>query len=97
MSIESANAFYQRITTDEAFRTQLQNTASEERTAIVQAAGYDFTPEEWEVATSHILETTETDKELNNAELEAIAGGIFPVAAYGVILPPNLRWPKPKV
>ncbi|KYC40659.1 Nif11-like leader peptide family natural product precursor [Scytonema hofmannii PCC 7110] len=97
MSIESANAFYQRITTDEAFRTQLQNTASEGRTAIIQAAGYDFTPEEWEAATADILEASEANTELNDAQLEAIAGGILPVAAYGVILPPNLRWPKPKL
>ncbi len=97
MSVESASAFYQQVTTDEAFRTQLQNTASEERTAIIQAAGYDFTPEEWEAATSHILETTETDKELNDAELEAIAGGRIFLPMYGLGLPPNLRWPKPKV
>ncbi|NMG07800.1 Nif11-like leader peptide family natural product precursor [Brasilonema sp. UFV-L1] len=91
MSIESASAFYQRVTTDEAFRTQLQNTASEERTAIIQAAGYDFTPEEWEAATVEILKTAETNTELNDAQLEAIAGGITMVALYG--LPRDLRWP----
>ncbi|WP_414581497.1 Nif11-like leader peptide family natural product precursor [Scytonema sp. PCC 10023] len=92
MSIESANAFYQRVTTDQAFRTQLQNTASEERTAIIQAAGYDFTPEEWETATAPVLDSAEANTELNDAQLEAIAGGriFFPV--YG--LPPNLTWPK---
>jgi predicted ribosomally synthesized peptide with nif11-like leader len=95
MSIESASAFYQRIITDEAFRTQLQNTASEERTAIIQAAGYDFTPEEWEAATADILETAEANTELNDAQLEAIAGGILPkITIYGVALPPKLRWPK---
>jgi predicted ribosomally synthesized peptide with nif11-like leader len=91
MSIESASAFYQRVTTDEAFRTQLQSTHSEERTAIIQHAGYDFTPEEWEAATAQILETAEVDRELNEAELESVAGGIQMVALYG--LPANLRWP----
>jgi hypothetical protein len=36
MSIESARNFYQRITTDESFLTQLQNTASEESTAFIE-------------------------------------------------------------
>lgn len=96
MSIESAKAFYQRVTTDEAFQTQLQSAASEERTAIIQEAGYDFTPEEWEAATAQVLEAAEINRELNDAELEAIAGGvsILPaVTIYGVALPPNLNWP----
>ena len=91
MSVESAEAFYQRVTTDEAFRTQLQSAASEERTAIIQEAGYDFTPEEWEAATAQILEATEVDRELSDADLESVAGGVSMVALYG--LPSNLRWP----
>ncbi len=50
MSIESAQALYSRLTTDEAFRTQLEQAASkEERQQILQAAGYQFNQEEWEV------------------------------------------------
>lgn len=96
MSIESAKAFYQRVTTDEAFQTQLQSAASEERTVIIQEAGYDFTPEEWETATAQVLEAAEINRELNDVELEAIAGGvsILPVVpVYGVALPLNLNWP----
>lgn len=96
MSIESAKAFYQRVTTEEAFRTQLQSAASEERTGIIQEAGYDFTPAEWEAATAKVLAAVEIDRELNDAELEAIAGGmpILPVGTiYGVALPPALNWP----
>jgi len=73
MSVDNAKKFYLKITTDEAFRTQLQNTASEERTTIIQAAGYEFTPEEWEVAAAQILENA--NRELDDAELEAVAGG----------------------
>lgn len=94
MSVESASAFYQRVTTDEVFRTQLQNTASEERTAIIQAAGYNFTPEEWETATAQILETATGDRELSETDLEAIAGGIAIYPKYGGPLPPDLRLPK---
>lgn len=90
MSIENARDFYQRMTADEAFRTQLRNAASEERTAIVQKAGYNFTPEEWEAATA---QTAETDVELKEAELEAIAGGVMMAPLYGGGLPPGLLWP----
>lgn len=90
MSIESAKEFYYRLNTDKTFRTQLTNTAPEKRTAIIQVAGYDFTPEEWESATAEILALREANPELSEVALEAIAGGVFPV--YGVPLPPHLRW-----
>ena len=71
MSIESAKAFYSRITTDNAFRTQFEQAAtSEERQQIIQAAGYDFTSEEWEAAKAEINE------ELSDAELTAVSGGL---------------------
>lgn len=99
MSIESAKAFYQRITTDPAFRAQIESYSSEERISFLQGTGYNFTEEEWETATAEILETSSPDEELNEAELAAIAGGtktihwikgVFPgvVALYGVILDP---------
>ncbi|GAA6623370.1 Nif11-like leader peptide family natural product precursor [Scytonema sp. NUACC26] len=71
MSIESAKAFYSRMTTDVKFRTQLEQAAtSEQRQQIIQAAGYEFTPEEWEVAKAQINE------ELSDAELTAVSGGL---------------------
>jgi predicted ribosomally synthesized peptide with nif11-like leader len=86
MSIESAKAFYLTITTDEAFRSQFQNAASDnERRTIMQTAGYSFTPKEWEAAKTQILEPISADSELSDAELEAIAGGRRPpVALYGL-------------
>ncbi len=78
MSIESAKAFYSRMTTDEAFRFQLQNAPSDdERRAIMQAGGYNFTPEEWEAATKQILESDAADSELSDAQLEAVSGGMM--------------------
>ncbi len=71
MSIESAKAFYSRMTTDAKFRTQLEQVATgEERQQIMQAAGYEFTPEEWEAAKAQINE------ELSDAELTAVSGGL---------------------
>lgn len=76
MSIESAKAFYFRTTTDEAFRTQLEQAASkEEKERILQAAGYDFTQEEWQAATAQI-QTSTADSELSDAELTAVSGGL---------------------
>lgn len=82
MSIESAQAFYLRMTTDEAFRTQLQQAASiEERTSILQASGYEFTQEEWVAVTAQIQASTSADSVLSNAELTTVSGG---VPAYGL-------------
>ena len=67
MSIESAKAFAERMTTDDAFRIQLQEASSdEERQVLVKVAGYNFTQEEWETIRS----------ELNEQQLEAVAGGV---------------------
>lgn len=97
MSIENARNFYQRITTDEAFLNQLQSVASEERTTMIQAAGYNFTTEEWNTVVSQVSAAVERSDELDETELETVAGGAFinpiGVAAYGIALPPDLRWP----
>lgn len=91
MSVESANAFFSRITTDEVFRTQLQQAANkEERKQIMQAAGYEFTPEEWKATTAQIQVSNSADSELSDAELEAVSGGAVGLIYGG----PNLDlWP----
>ncbi|MHC5861238.1 Nif11-like leader peptide family RiPP precursor [Nostoc sp.] len=86
MSIENAKAFYQRVTTDEDFRTQVEISPIEERGTFLQAAGYYFTQTEWEAASAEILETTSIDRELNEAQLEAIAGGRTSMNIYGLPL-----------
>lgn len=74
MSIESAKAFYERMVTDEAFQTQYQNAVTnDERREVVLAAGYNFTPEEWEAAITQISESS--DGELSDAELTTVSGG----------------------
>ena len=84
MSIESAKAFYSRMTTDETFRSQLeQATSIEERQQILQAAGYEFTSEEWEAAKAE-FETSNASSELSDSELQAVSGGLPGlVPAYG--------------
>ena len=86
MSIENAKAFYERMSTDEAFRTQYQNvTTDDERREFVIASGYNFTPEEWQTAVAEISKSPQG--EISDAELEAVSGGIvFPM--YG-----GPQWP----
>lgn len=80
MSIESANAFYSKMTTNEAFRAQLEQGATkEERQQILQGAGYKFTPEEWKATIAQIQESNSAESELSDAELEAVSGGALPI------------------
>lgn len=49
MSKENVKAFYARLASDEAFRTQIQSVKSKaECSQIVKRAGYEFTSEEYE-------------------------------------------------
>ncbi|MGL5833806.1 MAG: Nif11-like leader peptide family natural product precursor [Waterburya sp.] len=89
MSIESAKAFYQRMSEDDAFRTPFEEASTkEERQQLIKDAGYDFTPEEWQDAVTEI-QATDSNEELQEEELEAIAGGVQAIAMYGVIWPPD--------
>ncbi len=76
MSTESAKALYSRLITDEAFRAQLEKAANdEERQQILQAANYEFTPEEWKAA------SVAPQGELSEEQLETVAGGVVPLLA----------------
>lgn len=77
MSIESAKAFFERVTVDEAFRTQVESYPIDERANFLGIAGYDFTPEEWETATGDFFQKISTNEEINELELEAISGGVI--------------------
>lgn len=80
MSIESARAYYERLVSDESFRTKIQSAASnDERQAIIRSAGYNFTKEECDTVRTQILDSASDDSELGDAELEAVAGGVLPV------------------
>ncbi len=80
MSLKDVKAFYQRLANDETFRNQIRNVESkEECSQIVKAAGYDFTPQEYEEYTSQLLESDFNDdelKDLSEQELEAVFGGV---------------------
>ncbi len=68
MSIESANAFMERVVNDEDFRKKVGDIATaEERIAFATAAGFDFTKEE--------LETVRAKRQLTDEELERASGG----------------------
>ena len=77
MSVENAKAFYVRVTTDEKFRTLLEQTPTvEERKKSLQKAGYQFTSEEWETAKEQILATSDSNEgELSDTELISVSGG----------------------
>jgi predicted ribosomally synthesized peptide with nif11-like leader len=89
MTIENAKAFYQRMTEDSDFRTPFEEASTnEERQQLIKDAGYDFTTEEWQEAVAEI-QAADSNQELQEEELEAIAGGVQAVALYGVIWPPD--------
>ncbi|GCA80724.1 Nif11-like leader peptide family natural product precursor [Microcystis aeruginosa] len=97
MALEQVHAFYQKIASDESFRSRIQSVNSkEECSEIVKGAGFDFTPQEFEEYTARILESDRPDEEvtdLSEEDLAAVAGGFIGGslvhAIYG--LPPNRR------
>lgn len=87
MSIESAKAFYIRMTEDDAFRESLEvASTNKQRRQLIQDAGYDFTAEEWQAAITEI-QASNSEEELNEEQLEAVAGG---AATYGSIWPRDI-------
>jgi predicted ribosomally synthesized peptide with nif11-like leader len=89
MTIENAKSFYQRMTEDSDFRTPFESASTkEERQQLIQDAGYDFTANEWQAAVAEI-QAADPNEELQEEELEAIAGGVQARALYGVIWPPD--------
>jgi len=107
MALEQVHAFYQKIASDESFRSQIQSVNSkEECSEIVKTAGFDFTPQEFEEYTAQLLESDRPDeeiKDLSEEDLAAVAGGFISGSLvrpmYG--LPPNrkpkwpIKWPIP--
>ena len=74
MSIVSAKDFLQKIGTDQALKARLEAAAGNEaRLQIIQAAGFDFTLEEFKQAVTEMAAAA--GKELTPEELQDIAGG----------------------
>jgi predicted ribosomally synthesized peptide with nif11-like leader len=109
MALEQVHAFYQKVASDESFRSRIQSVNSkEECSEIVKAAGFDFTPQEFEEYTARLLESDRPDEEiqdLSEEDLAAVAGGFIdsipdPHTMYGLppnLLPPKSEWPIPIV
>ncbi|MDF5725630.1 MAG: Nif11-like leader peptide family natural product precursor [Rhizonema sp. PD37] len=105
MSLESVEAFYERLAKDPDFNTQIQSVKSkEECSQIVQAAGYDFTQQEFEEYTTILLDLNPSEGDLRDVdekELAAVYGGLQAVPLYGVVRPnpepqpwpPVVKWP----
>ena len=77
MSIESAQAFIEKMQTDSDFRERVVALKSrEQRRSFINNEGYDFTKEEFEQAKQKFaIETTSSDGELSDEDLENVAGG----------------------
>jgi predicted ribosomally synthesized peptide with nif11-like leader len=99
--MSSVEAFYARLTEDEAFRAQVQSaTSKEECSRIVKAAGYDFTQEELDTYNKKLLIDTGLDssqlQELNEKEVAEVLGGFYGDGRYQLMygggwLPPEER------
>jgi predicted ribosomally synthesized peptide with nif11-like leader len=79
MSLESAKAFYNRLTTDEVLRKKLQNADSNEKfLALVADAGYSFTRKEWEtVLVSVSMMSGSQSSQLSATVVETISWGLW--------------------
>jgi predicted ribosomally synthesized peptide with nif11-like leader len=84
MSAEGATALYERVGSDEQFRTQLETAATpEDKRRIVTEAGYDVGRDD--LSTVRKLAGV---SELSDEDLEKVAGGIDwtgPAIAVGVL------------
>jgi predicted ribosomally synthesized peptide with nif11-like leader len=77
MSAEGATAFYERVTSDEQFRAQLEAAGTpEEKRRIVSEAGYDVSPDDMPIVRNLAGAT-----ELSDEDLEKVAGGVGDVTA----------------
>ena len=102
MSLENVRSFYEYLEDNEAFRDQIKAAENkEECSQIVKEAGFDFTLEEYEEYTYQLLESTNSEDEiqdLGEKELAAVFGGITGRTSiirplYGVVWP---KWPPVK-
>ena len=80
MSLENVKSFYEYLEDNEAFRDQIKAAENkEECSRIVKKAGFDFSLEEYEEYTYQLLESANSEDEiqdLGEKELAAVFGGI---------------------
>lgn len=79
MSDQGMTALYQRLESDEAFRTRIQQAGSpQDKRRLVSAEGYDV--DESDLSTLRSLAGTE----LSDADLEKVAGGTGAGTDFGI-------------
>ncbi|WP_319423535.1 hypothetical protein [Pleurocapsa sp. FMAR1] len=62
-----------------------QTAKAKERQQIIQAAGYDFNIEEWEIAKEQILAASDLNEgELSDTELTVVNGGLLPFPSISI-------------
>jgi predicted ribosomally synthesized peptide with nif11-like leader len=97
MSLENVKLFYARLAVDETLRAQVQNTKTrEDGQQIAKAAGFDFTPQEFEEYTSQVLEGRyEADElaPLADKELAEVIGGILRLTPHLTLIYGG-PWPR---
>jgi len=75
MSVQSVKDFIKQLETDDVLKQRLEAAADDQtRRQIIQAAGFDFTPEEFKQAVAELAAVA--DKKLTPEELRNIAGGV---------------------
>ena len=85
MSVGAVRDFWQKAQTDQALQQQMRGVKTDDMetaiTAVVRvaaAAGFSFTPSEYEAALKEELARRHTAGELSDEELSAVAGGSVP-------------------
>jgi predicted ribosomally synthesized peptide with nif11-like leader len=95
MSIESAKAFWSKVTEDNSFRQKLEAlTDDKQRVELARSAGFDFTMDELKQVVSEKVTGGRAGGELTDEALESVWGGtttnIVSITAGGIL------HPKPK-
>lgn len=76
MSIKSAKAFIERMTSDQEFATKLNKLKTlDELQGFLRQTGYDFTKDEF----------NQVSGELQDSKLDSVTGGAFPTAVNNQI------------
>jgi predicted ribosomally synthesized peptide with nif11-like leader len=82
MSLQSARDFLERIDSDHALRERLEAAPNlESRWKIIQAAGIDFTREEFEQVVEEMM--AQSSQDLTSEDLDEISGGVGWCACKG--------------
>lgn len=78
MSLEMAQKFCERIQKDKEFADGLKRASTEmEIAGLILGAGFDFTMDELDQVLKEGLSSPSTERELSEAEMQAVAGGMI--------------------